>query len=153
MLAVKIEVDTRSTGWPGLDTGVIRRHVTLRLQTRSVLAIGGKAHALFCVAILRPDLYELMGNLSDPDWPDPNLMLLHNAYSRPVGMTRPNEEIWWMMLSQRLGKIDWKNAVADVKPFLERIDEVELLTPGNFEKLLNCSDIEDRLLTIRDVHL
>ena len=36
-------------------------------------------------------------------------------------------------------KIDWKNALVDVKPFLVRTDEAKLLTPENFGQLLNSS--------------
>ena len=142
VLAVKIEVDTNPPAGAGLDTTIIRRHVTLRLQHHDRASLlAGKLHALFQRRYIKGrDLYDLMWYLSDPDWPGPNLTLLHNALQQtgwdgPI----PDEENWRMILCQRLGKIDWKNAVADVKPFLERVDEVELLTPGNFEKLLNCS--------------
>jgi hypothetical protein len=81
-----------------------------------------------------------MWYLSDPDWPGPNLTLLRNALQQTSwDGPFPDEENWRMILCQRLGKIVWKNAVADVKPFLERIGDVELLTPENFGKLLNCS--------------
>ena len=142
VLAVKIEVDTNPPAGAGLDTTLIRRHVTLRLQHHDRASLlAGKLHAFFQRRYIKGrDLYDLIWYLSDPVWPDPNLTLLRNALQQtgwegPI----PDEENWRMILCQRLGKIDWKDAVDDVKPFLEQTDDIELLTPGNFEKLLNCS--------------
>lgn len=142
VLAVKIEVDTNPPAGAGLDITLIRRHVTLRLlhHDRSSL-LAGKLHALFQRRYVKGrDLYDLLWYLSDPDWPNPNITLLRNALQQtgwdgPV----PDEQNWRDILCQRLGNIDWKKSVADVKPFLERSNEVALLTRENFEKLLSCS--------------
>jgi len=142
VLAVKIEVDTNPPAGAGLDTTLIRRHITLRLQHHDRASLlAGKLHALFQRRYIKGrDLYDLMWYLSDPDWPGPNLLLLRNALQK-TGWDGaiPDDEKWRIILCQRLGKIDWKNSVADVKPFLERTNDIELLTPENFEKLLNCS--------------
>lgn len=142
ILAVKIEVDTNPPAGAGLDTTLIRRHITLRLQHHDRASLlAGKLHALFQRRYVKGrDLYDLMWYLSDPDWPDPNLSLLQNALQQtgwdgPV----PDERNWRDILCQRLGKLDWKKTVADVKPFLERADEVKLLTKENLGKLLGCS--------------
>ena len=143
VLAVKIEVDTNPPAGAGLDTTLIRRHVTLRLQHHDQSSLlAGKLHAVFQRSYVKGrDLYDLMWYLSDPDWPGPNLTLLQNALQQtgwdgPI----PNDENWRGILYQRLGKIDWKKSVADVKPFLQRADEVELLTKENFDKLLGYSN-------------
>jgi hypothetical protein len=142
VLAVKIEVDTHPPAGAGLETTLIRRHVTLRLQhydRASLLA--GKLHALFQRRYVKGrDLHDLLWYLSDPDWPEPNLIFLRNALQQtgwdgPI----PNEHNWRDILCQRLRNIDWKKSVADVRPFLERSNEVALLTQENFEKLLGCS--------------
>lgn len=142
VLAVKIEVDTNPPAGAGLDTTLIRRHVTLRLQHHDRASLlAGKLHALFQRRYVKGrDLYDLMWYLSDPDWPAPNLTLLQNALQQ-TGWdgTTPNEQNWRDILCQRLRNIDWKKSVADVKPFLERSNEVALLTQENFEKLLGCS--------------
>lgn len=142
VLAVKIEVDTHPPAGAGLDTTLIRRHVTLRLQhhDRSSL-LAGKLHALFQRRYIKGrDLYDLMWYLSDPDWPDPNLTLLQNVLQQ-TGWDGPcpDEQNWRDILCQRLRKLDWKKSIADVKPFLERSNEVGLLIQENFEKLLGCS--------------
>jgi hypothetical protein len=86
------------------------------------------------------DLYDLMWYLSDPDWSDPNLTLLRNALQQ-TGWDRSvlDEKNWRDILCQRMEKIDWKRRIADVKPFLEKSNEVALLNHENFSKLLGCS--------------
>ena len=142
VLAVKIEVDTHPPAGARLETTLIRRHVTLRLQHHDRASLlAGKLHAFFQRRYVKGrDLYDLMWYLSDPDWPDPNLSLLRNALEQTGwdGPT-PNEQNWRDMLCQRLRSIDWKKSVADVKAFLERSNEVGLLTQENFEKLLGRS--------------
>jgi hypothetical protein len=142
VLAVKIEVDTDPPRGAGLATTLIRRHVTLRLQHHDRASLlAGKLHALFQRQYVKGrDLYDLMWYLSDPEWPDPNLTLLQNAL-RQTGWEGPlpDEHNWREMLCRRLGKIDWKQSVADVKPFLEGTREAAWLTQESFEKLLGCS--------------
>ncbi len=139
VLAVKIEVDTNPPPGAGLDITIVRRHVTLRLQHHDRASLmAGKLHAIFQRRYVKGrDLYDLMWYLSDPDWPNPNLTLLQNAlhqtgWNGPV----PDENNWWDILVRRLGNIDWKRGIADVKPFLERANEVDLLTRESFEKLI-----------------
>lgn len=138
VLAVKIEVDTNPPTGAGLDITIVRRHVTLRLQHHNRASLlAGKLHAIFQRRYVKGrDLYDLMWYLSDPGWPNPNLTLLQNAlhqtgWNGPI----PDENNWRDILSKRLGNIDWKRSIADVKPFLERANEVDLLSPDNFEKL------------------
>ena len=140
-LAVKIEVDTNPPAGAGLDTTLIRRYVTLRLQHHDRASLlAGKMHALFQRRYVKGrDLYDLMWYLSDPDWPEPNLTLLQNALQQtgwdgPV----PNERNWREILCHRLEKIDWNFSAGDVRPFLERSGEVDLLTQENMDQLLGC---------------
>jgi predicted nucleotidyltransferase component of viral defense system len=139
VLAVKMEVDTNPPAGAGLETTLIRRHVTLRLQHHDRASLlAGKLHALFQRRYVKGrDLYDLVWYLSDPNWPDPNLTLLQNALQQ-TGWEGPfpDERNWRDILCQRLGVIDWKQSVSDVSPFLERSHEVALLTRENFEKLL-----------------
>jgi hypothetical protein len=142
VLAVKLEVDTNPPSGAGLDITVIRRYVTLRLQHHDKSShLAGKLHAIFQRRYVKGrDLYDLMWYLSDPDWPNPNFILLQNAllqtgWDGPV----PDDKNWRDILCQRLRKIDWKKCASDVKPFLERSTESALLTQESFEKLLGCS--------------
>ena len=130
VLAIKIEVDTNPPSGAVTDTTLVRRHETLRLfhhDRASLLA--GKLHAV----LQRPytkgrDIYDLVWYLSDPDWPSPNLALL-NAALRQTGW--PGAEMtpasWRPAVAERLERLDWDRAASDVRPFLERTEDIGLI--------------------------
>ena len=130
VLAVKIEVDTNPPPGAVTDTTLVRRHETLRLfhhDRASLLA--GKLHAV----LQRPytkgrDIYDLMWYLSDPDWPPPNLALL-NAALRQTGWSgaEMTPASWRRAVAERLELVDWSRMASDVRPFLERAEDVELV--------------------------
>lgn len=141
VLAVKIEVDTRPPAGAGLDITLVRRHVTLRIQYHDRASLlAGKLHALLQRPYVKGrDLYDLMWYLSDPDWPEPNLTLLRNALQQTGWDGEiPSEDNWRRILCQRLEGIDWQKSITDVRPFLERVDELDLLTGEQFKILLRC---------------
>lgn len=138
-LAVKIEVDTRPPAGATTDTSLVRRHETLRLfhhDRASLLA--GKLHAV----LRRPytkgrDLYDLIWYLSDPEWPPPNLALLNAALRQtnwPGAEMTPRT--WQPVLAERLEALDWHRAATDVRPFLERQTDVDLVNKANAIRLL-----------------
>lgn len=139
-LSVKIEVDTNPPKGAGLETDLVRRFIPLNLQhydRASLLA--GKLHAILQREYAKGrDLYDLMWYLSDPNWPEPNLELLDNAliqtnWQGPL----PMPENWRGLIFNRLKMLDWNAALADVRPFLERPGEIDLLTLENLGRLLH----------------
>jgi hypothetical protein len=78
-----------------------------------------------------------MWYLSDPDWPEPNLVFLRNTLIQNdwAGLL-PDAESWRGMIYARLKSLNWKAALADVCPFLERPGEINLLTIENLGRLL-----------------
>ena len=138
-LSVKIEVDTHPPAGAGLEIALVRRYVTLRLQHHdrpSLLA--GKLHAILQRGYAKGrDLYDLLWYLSDPDWPEPNLVLLANALTQTGWQgSLPTSENWRGLIYDRLKALDWKAALADVRPFLEKPGEINLLTLENLGRLL-----------------
>ena len=138
-LSIKVEVDTNPPPGAGIATTVVRRHVTLHLchyDKASLLA--GKLHAL----LSRPwgkgrDLYDLVWYLADRNWPAPNLELLKAALAQtgwegPV-ITATN---WRQQVRQRTEALDWDKARADVRPFLERERDLDLVTAEVIGSLL-----------------
>jgi hypothetical protein len=129
--SVKLEVDTNPPEGAGLETTVVRRHVTLQLHhhdQESLLA--GKIHAILQRSFTKGrDLYDLLWYLSDPDWPAPNLTLLNNALSQ-TGWGGPmlTERSWRDVLRKRIQDLEWRNVREDVAPFLERTEELDLMT-------------------------
>jgi predicted nucleotidyltransferase component of viral defense system len=138
-LSVKIEVDTRPPLGAGLEITLVRRYITLRLQHHdrpSLLA--GKLHAIIQRGYAKGrDLYDLLWYLSDPNWPQPNLLLLANALAQTGWQgSLPTPENWRDLIYERLKALDWKTALNDVRPFLEKPGETDLLTLQNLGRLL-----------------
>jgi hypothetical protein len=138
-LAIKIEVDTCPPSGAGLEISLVRRHIMLRLQHHDRASLlSGKLHALLQRKYTKGrDLYDLMWYLSNPDWPEPNLEMLNSALIQ-TGWTgpMPASDNWRQLVHDRLVTADWQIALADVRPFLERSQEIELLTLDNLTKLL-----------------
>jgi hypothetical protein len=138
--SLKLEVDTNPPQGVGLATTVVRRNVMLQLQHHdqpSLLA--GKIHAILQRSFTKGrDLYDLFWYLSDPEWPEPNLALLNNALAQTGWqsglLTKHN---WREILSHRVSKLEWQNVREDVSPFLERAEELDLLTRENVLQLLS----------------
>lgn len=140
ILAVKIEVDTNPPAGAQLTTTLVRRHVTLHLQHHDRASLlAGKLHALLQRSYTKGrDVYDLVWYLSDPTWPAPNLTLLANALQQ-TGWKHPlpSPATWRQIVRTHLDTLAWDRVVADVRSFLERPDEVDLLTRENVLRLLD----------------
>lgn len=139
ILSIKLELDTRPPVGAQVTTSIVRRHVTLNLCHYDKASLfAGKLHAV----LTRPwtkgrDLYDLAWYLADREWPAPNFAILNTALAQtgwlgPI-LTAAN---WPEELARRLETVDWKRARADVRPFLERERDIELLSFETMHKLL-----------------
>ena len=142
VLAVKLEVDTNPPAGAVLATSVVRRYVTLQLQHHDPASLlAGKLHAI----LQRPypkgrDIYDLLWYLSDPHWPAPNLTLLNNALQQTGWQgARLADDNWRRVVRKRLQALDWRQAVDDVRPFLEPGADPDLLTSENLLRVLGSS--------------
>lgn len=138
-LPVRVEIDTNPPAGATTSTTVIRRFVALHLlhYDRSSL-LAGKLHAFLSRPYTKGrDLYDLVWYLADRSWPEPNFTLLNNALAqtgwRGSELTPAN---WRQQVAKRMEKIKWDQAVKDVSPFLERQQDVALLTLKNVRNLL-----------------
>jgi len=139
-LSVRIEIDTDPPAGATVETTLVRRHVLLNvLHHDRASLLSGKLHAL----LTRPyakgrDLFDLVWYLADGSWPGPNLRLLNAALSQTgwpgEAMTEDN---WRRAIKDRAAQIDWKTAREDVRPFLDRGDDLDLVTKENCLKLLD----------------
>ncbi|HEX2641900.1 MAG TPA: nucleotidyl transferase AbiEii/AbiGii toxin family protein, partial [Thermoanaerobaculia bacterium] len=124
ILSIKIEVDTRPPAGAGLETSVVRRHLTLRLQHHDPASLfAGKLHAILQRPFVKGrDLYDLVWYLSDRTWPPPNLELLNEAL-RQTGWTgrEVDPASWPGAVKARLAEADWARVISDVRPFLESV--------------------------------
>jgi predicted nucleotidyltransferase component of viral defense system len=138
-LAIKIEIDTRPPAGAVLTTTVVRRHATLQLQHHDRASLlAGKSHAVLQRSYAKGrDLYDLLWYLSDPEQPSPNLEMLGNALLQSGWEGEAlDEEGWRDALRTRVRELDWKRVRADVSPFLETFEEIELLSLENLLAVL-----------------
>lgn len=102
--------------------------------------LAGKLHAILARKYTKGrDLYDLAWYLASPDWPEPNLTLLNNALAQTeagAGATPLTATTWRSAIAQRLETVDWQQAQADVSPFLERSQEVDLISQQTLTQLL-----------------
>ena len=117
----------------------MRRFVVLQLHHHDQTSLlSGKLHAI----LQRPytkgrDIYDLLWYLSNPTWPQPNLVLLNN------GLTHSNwngdiltEMNWKMQVFSHLQNMNWDSIVSDVRLFVEPGFDLNLLTLANLENVL-----------------
>lgn len=139
VFSVRIEVDTKPPTGAGLATTLVRRHVILHLQHHDRASLlAGKLHAVLQRPFLKGrDVYDLLWYLSDPNWPAPNLTMLTNALQQTGWKgSQPTDDNWRALVRHRLEAMRWDRVAADVRPFLERGGDLDLLTRENLIRVL-----------------
>jgi hypothetical protein len=140
ILSIKVELDTKPPAGAKIETSVVRRHVTLHLchyDKASLLA--GKLHAILVRSWAKGrDLYDLAWYMADRTWPAPNLDLL-NAALVQTGWEGPylTQSNWKEQVRNRLLVLNWDKARSDVRPFLERDRDLDLVTKDVLLHLLD----------------
>jgi predicted nucleotidyltransferase component of viral defense system len=130
-LSIRVEIDTNPPEGARVETRIVRHFILLNLlhhDRASLLA--GKLHAVLSRPYTKGrDLYDLAWHLSDPSCPEPNIVLLDNAL-RQTGWQNPpvTERTWRQRIAEKLDSVDWKLARADVSPFLERKQDVNMVS-------------------------
>lgn len=138
-ISVKVEIDTNPPAGAGFETTIVRKHCLLNLQHYDKSSLfAGKLHAFLSRKYVKGrDVYDLVWYLSDRSWPAPNLVLLNNALTQSQWqgdmMTADN---WRQNVTAAVSKYDWDKVFADVRPFVERQQDLDLLTREAVVKLL-----------------
>jgi len=138
-LSIKVEVDTNPPLGAGISSTVVRRHITLNLRHHDKASLlAGKLHAVLARRYVKGrDFYDLIWYLSDRTWPGPNTELLNNALKQTnwdgPEVTSAN---WREFVCQCVEMFRWEQIVEDVRPFLERTEDIVLLTKENLLGLL-----------------
>jgi len=145
VLAIKLEIDTNPPLGAGLTTKIIRRFAMLNLlhyDKSSLLA--GKLHAVLTRKYTKGrDLYDLIWYLSDPSWPQPNLIQLNNALLQTEWSgAMPTQSNWHQVMLDKIRDINWEQAKNDVLPFLEQEHDINMVNFEFINKLLNQSKNE-----------
>lgn len=138
-VSIKVEIDTNPPDGAGTETSVIRRHVLLNLlQYDKPSLLAGKLHALLAREYVKGrDVYDLVWYLSDRTWPPPNVTLLNNALQQ-TGWQGPEITLdnWKQRTSVRVKNFNWKRITDDVRPFLEKQHDLDVLNEQTVLKLL-----------------
>ena len=137
--SIKIELDSNPPAGSVVETTIVRRYVTLHiLHYDKASFLSGKLHAIFNRAYTKGrDLFDIFWYLSDPAWPSPNIEFLNNALKQTHWEgSEITEKNWHQVTGEKLATIDWDRAVEDVRPFIERTPDLDMLTRENILKLL-----------------
>ncbi|TVQ35877.1 MAG: hypothetical protein EA384_15275 [Spirochaetaceae bacterium] len=140
-LSIKVELNTNPPPHAGTETSLVRRHLLLNLlhyDKPGLLA--GRLHAIIHRTHVKGrDMYDLIWYLSDPAWPQPNLLLLRTSLAQ-TGLELSSEQAAneRNLIAARVATMEWNRVVADVQPFLERSEEITLLTLENVLRLLQA---------------
>lgn len=138
-LSIKVEVDTNPPAGAKVVSTVVRRHIALNLRHHDKASLlAGKLHAVLTRRYTKGrDIYDLIWYLSDRTWPGPNIDLLNNSLKQ-TGWDGPEATTanWRELVCQRVELLQWKQVAQDVEPFLERTEDVALLTRENLLALL-----------------
>ena len=143
VISVKMEVDTNPPPGAGSESTIIRRYVTLNLLHHDKASLfTGKLHAVLTRKYTKGrDLYDLFWYLTARDWPSPNLTLLNSALKQTGGEgTEIDMSNWKLPVIERVKMMDWGRVLSDLRPFLERQDDLKLLTRENILQLLSSGE-------------
>lgn len=140
VLSIKFEVDTNPPKGAEMSTTIIRHFVTVNINhydKASLLA--GKLHAVLSRQYTKGrDLYDLVWYLSDRTWPAPNYLLLNAALKQtgweggPVDKNNLKD-----ILAGRMRELQWGKVKDDLLPFLERMQDIEMVSCENCLKLIS----------------
>jgi predicted nucleotidyltransferase component of viral defense system len=138
-VSIKAEIDTNPPAGANFETSIVRKHCLLNLlhyDRASLLA--GKLHAMLSRKYVKGrDIYDFVWYLSDRNWPAPNIVFLNNALKQTGykgGAITPDN--WRKETALRISEYDWDKVITDVRPFVEREQDLQLLTKENLLKLL-----------------
>jgi hypothetical protein len=142
-LSVKLEIDTNPPAGAVLETTVVRRYVPLRLNHHDRASLmAGKLHAVLQRKYVKGrDIYDLIWYLSDPQWPEPNLVLLNNALRQTGWEGGPLERRTWQgAIRDKVLDVKWGRVLDDVRPFLGPGADVSVMDQDNLRRLLEQAE-------------
>ena len=121
-LAIRLEVDSVPPQGATLETRLVTRHFPVMFLAHDLSScMAGKVLAILVRGHTKGrDLYDLGWYLTNPEHPTPNMALLQNGLKQAEWKGKePDEETWGELLLSQLNLIDWSEAEADARPFLE----------------------------------
>ncbi|MFH0771782.1 MAG: nucleotidyl transferase AbiEii/AbiGii toxin family protein [Candidatus Omnitrophota bacterium] len=138
-LSIKIEIDTNPPEGAVTGTTVVNKYFPLSFLTYERASLfAGKLHAVLSREYAKGrDYFDLGWYLSRWSGISPNITLLANALKQ-TGWKKdyPTENTWRHIIRDAVNKTDLGGVKKDVENFLERPEDLSVLTKENVLKLL-----------------
>ena len=141
-LSIKLEIDTQPPEGAEVLRTVVVRHLTFALRHHAISSLmAGKLHALISRGYPKGrDWFDLIWYRAHRPPIEPRLALLQNALDQTQGAGRFDAKRWPEIVRERLMTIDIDRLRQDIRPFLERPADSDLLTLKNLAAILDqCS--------------
>jgi hypothetical protein len=137
-LSIKLEIDTRPPPGAACTRQIVTNHRLLALQVYELPSLmAGKVHALMTRSYPKGrDWYDLLWYRGHRPAIEPNLEQLQNALDQTQGKGMHDASAWQQLCIDRVEQLDAAVLAADVAPFLERREEIDLLTTENLKAAL-----------------
>ena len=138
-LSIKLEIDTNPPSGGTCVRSVITRHMVIALQYYSMNSLmAGKVHALLTRGYGKGrDWYDLLWYRGARPPQEPDLDLLQNALDRSQGAGAVRAAQWKEIVIALADKLDCAKLANDVRPFLERPQDADLITAENIRSALS----------------
>lgn len=138
-LSIKLVIDTRPPAGASSETGIVNRHAMLSLRYYDLPSLmAGKVHALITRRYPKGrDWYDLVWYRALRPPAEPNLEQLQNALDQTQGSGEFEAANWKTVVVEKIRALDCRVLVDDVRPFLERPQDSELMTESNICSVLS----------------
>ena len=137
--SIKIEVDTRPPGGAVLLTKVVNKFFPISFLTYDKPSLfAGKMHAILSRKYVKGrDYYDMAWYLLHDKELKPNFAMLSAALAQTGWKGAPvTDENWRQVLSSQVETTDWTAVQRDVTSFLERPEEMSVLTKENVLRII-----------------
>ena len=137
-LSIKLEIDTRPPAGANSERAIVNRHALISLRYYDVPSLmAGKVHALMTRKYPKGrDWYDLVWYRALHPPAEPNLEQLQNALDQTQGKGACDAANWKADVVRKLRSLDCNLLLDDVRPFLERPQDADLLTETNICSVL-----------------
>ena len=141
-LSIKLDIDTRPPLGGQTRRTVIARHLTFVVCHHTLESLmAGKVHALLARPYAKGrDWFDLVWYRAHRPPIRPDLELLQSALDQTLGPGASDAARWRRLIEDKLADLDIASLAADVRPFLERPADRDLLTLPNLKSVLRSTD-------------
>lgn len=136
-LSIKVEVDLRPPEGASVETTLVQQFFPVSLRHHDLPSLfAGKLHAVLARRWVKGrDWFDLVWYLTARKGLEPKLGLLENALKQTRTSAIPREG-WRAAVKRRLETLDWRAVITDLRPFVERQRDLDVLSKDAIHKLL-----------------